>query len=183
MTDHGVETVYEWAGPPSLRLERWQLGSSDPGRYMHRMVVQEGRPGVVIVPRDQDSGHLLFVLVRRGEGEPLLELPRGFGEAEDGPAGGEPTARAAASRELAEETGLIGERIRRLGQIVADSSLLPGTVDVLAATVQRGSEAERTDDAIADIVWLSPAQVRAAIREGRFGDSLTLAALAFWLAD
>src|SRR5690606_3352059 len=121
-------------GPPLVQLWGRRATSHDGETRMQHWLQVGELPGAVVIARSQ--ARMLFVSVRRpAVGQGLLELPRGFGEAEDGPAGAVATVQATALRELREETGVQGVRPRILGSYVLDSAVYPAVVWAVACDV------------------------------------------------
>lgn len=169
--------AYEWSGPPRLRLEEALL----PGGFrQHRMVTQDGRPGVVVLALADDS--MLFVRQHRPVvGASVWELPRGFGEAEDGDADSDSALIAAAVRELREEAGLALHDASVLGRWWPDSGLLAGSVGAVAGSAGP-AEGAPADPAIAESRWFPCADLASLVRHGVIQDGLSLAAIALWRA-
>ena len=167
------ELVYSWQGPPSLELWREPVVLPSGLEYTgHRLVASGGRPGVVVLAHR--DGRMLFVRsLRPAVGRVILELPRGFGEADpadpDGPV-------SDALRELREETGYSARAIRVRGEYTADTSILPSRVAVVECAVDPGDPAG-TDGEVIDAEWLPQRQIRALVTDGILADAHTLSAL------
>lgn len=164
------QSVYVFEGPPRLELLREEGGRG------HRLVVQRGTPGVVVVGLNGDD--LMFVRVVRREGE-VLELPRGFGEHAGGSAG-DPCPDAI--REFAEETGHALEDAEHVATFQIDTSVYPQNVCVVVGRTDPAGPTSSTDGETQGYVWASPQQVREWVRNGTLHDAITLAALAAWTA-
>ncbi|MBM7829677.1 ADP-ribose pyrophosphatase [Agromyces cerinus] len=174
------ERVYHWNGPPEIELWREPVRLATGLEYTaHALRVQGGRPGVVVIARSGDD--LLFVQTERpAVGGRLLELPRGFGEAD--PA--DPSAPVSdALRELAEETGLRARDARVLGSYVTDSSILPGAVVVVACVVDERRPSGPTDRETERAVWVPRTGIARMVVSGALRDAHTLSALAMLQAD
>lgn len=170
--------VYEWQGPPRLRLDATALPG---GRLQHRMVSQNGRPGVVVLAVAGDA--VLFVQQHRPVVDALAwELPRGFGEAEDGAADSDDALVAAATRELREESGLELQGGSVLGRFWPDSGLLAGTVGAVVGSAVTAGGSDVCDRAITGTRWVPLDQLPALVRRGAIRDGLSLTALALWWA-
>ena len=87
--------------------------------------------------------------------------------------------RAAALRELREETGLRAERYEHLGRLFAGYGFCSQGYDVYLATGLTAGEPER-EPSESDMVheWRSSADLRDMIRRGEFADAHSIAALA-----
>ncbi len=174
------ERVYHWNGPPEIELWREPVRLATGLEYSaHALRVQGGRPGVVVVACS--GGDLLFVETERpAVGGRLLELLRGFGEAD--PADSSAPV-SDALRELAEETGLRARDARVLGSYVTDSSILPGVVVVVACVVEDRRPSGSTDREIERAVWIPRDQITHMVASGALRDAHTLSALAILQAD
>lgn len=173
--------VYEAGGSLPIRLEVADVEHPPGRRYLHhRLVVADGRPGVVIVARR--AGELLLVLSeRRGAGREMWEFPRGSGEAED--AGGEDeygdgALIRAGSRELREETGWTAREPEVIGRYLTDSTVFPQRVGVVACEIDPADPRGETDGEIDDVRWVSDSQLEELVRDGVVIDAHTLSALA-----
>ncbi|HMR48543.1 MAG TPA: NUDIX hydrolase [Arachnia sp.] len=164
--------IYRWQGPPAIELLRGRAVLPSGLTYTaHWMVTGDGRSGVVVCAlRDED---LLFVhSPRPAVGETLLELPRGFGDANS--AG--PTDDAV--RELREETGHAASSATHIAEYLTDTSVLPSSVHVVLCTVDLDIPAAPTDGETAGIRWVPLRDVGGLIEAGVLRDGHTLAALA-----
>jgi 8-oxo-dGTP pyrophosphatase MutT (NUDIX family) len=177
-----ADWVKAWSarGSVALRVER---SDASGGGTLHRIVVQDGIDGVVVIAR---AGHR-FALVRQPRpavAEDLWELPRGFGERAD-VEGGQPAPEAVAirtaQREIEEELGcgLVGARY--LGRIYADSGLLAGAVHVVVGEARGGSGATPGPE-VSGVRWAMVEEIDGLIASHALRDGITLAALALWMA-
>lgn len=177
-----VESVYLWEGPPRLELLRETVVPAVGAPWQHhRLVVQRGIPGVVIVAGD--ASRLLFVRhARPGVGDDRLELPRGFGDPGPGhPESDDDAACRNGTRELREETGHHALSARVLGRYVTDSALLPGTIAVVGIEVDLSRAPEPTDGETMSTVMVDRADVPRLVRCGAVADAHTLSGLALAL--
>lgn len=177
-----TEAVYVWEGPPRLELLRETVVPARGAPWQHhRLVVQRGIPGVVIVAGDVTR--LLFVRHDRpGVGDDRLELPRGFGEAGvDETESDDDAACRDAARELREETGHRAVSSRVLGRYVIDSALLPGTIAVVKIEVDLSRTPEPTDGETRSTLMVDRRDVPGLVRRGAVADAHTLSALALAL--
>lgn len=177
--------AYSWDGPPKLEL--WTEEVSRHGRSwrQHRLVADNGTPGVVVVAV-RDGSFAMVDHWRQAVGRSFLEFPRGFGTPEPEFRTSEtahPSERilADAARELREETGLEGTDLRLLGMVWADTSLLAGSAAVVAARVTGQTPGPR-DGEIDGLRWVPIETVPALMAGGEIADGLTLSAYAHWLA-
>lgn len=182
--------VYEAKGSLPVRLETAPV-EHPPGNFYvhHRLVVAEGRPGVVIVARRGDEV-LLVLSNRRGAGLEMWELPRGSSEAVDalGPEGqvddfSDDTIIRAASRELLEETGWHAHEPRVIGRYLTDSTVFPQRIGVMACDVDTSEQQSETDGEVADARWVASGELDQLMRDGTIIDAHTLSALALLRAD
>lgn len=165
--------AYEEADNPwvCLYFDRVQFPDGKIGRY-NRLVMSEGRPGVVILPLR--AGRVgLVQQYRYPIARTLWELPRGFGESAD--------PRSDAQRELREELGVDGADLIDLGTLHPDSGLVETEVHVYLAKCHAG---EIDGSGLADgheisgIRWIAVSQLWDEIAEGRITDAFTLSAVA-----
>lgn len=171
------ERVYRYDGSPTIELFR---RSFSPDGYMHRLVLQEGRDGVVIVVTDGE-----MVLFQRQWREALQrnvwQFPRGNGESGSL---SEPTADA--RRELREETGVTDAVFTELGNIFPDSGILSTSVAVVEARVQqidlRILRNLDSGESIDSFTSLSLREIDSWITKNQLKDGITLAALQLWRA-
>ena len=176
------ELAYAWDGPP--RLELWTEQVSHHGRSwrQHRLVADNGTPGVVVV--GVHGGRFAMVEHwRPATGRSFLEFPRGFGTPGKGP-GRDSAERVLedAARELREETGLAGTRFRLLGRVWADTSLLAGSASVVTADLGSADTVGPLDGEIDGLRWVDVDEFPRLMASGEIADALTLAAHAYWLA-
>lgn len=155
-----------WHDPHErLFVERQQ--SSDVAR--HRFRSNAPGDGAVVIPL-RDDGTVLFIEIHRPVlGQTLWELPRGQAETSDtGPL-------ETAQRELLEETGHRMEQGLLLGEVYPDSGLSGDGVHVVVATDTVPVRVEECE--YPQQHWLSPSEIRGAIKVGKIRDAITLAAL------
>jgi ADP-ribose pyrophosphatase len=145
-----------------------------------------GVHGVVVLATVRDLSALdeaRVVLVeqeRHATGTVEVELPRGFGEPGS-------TAQLHALRELAEETGYVGEAADYLGTTLTDNGISDSAVSYFHVSVTgRAAAAEEPAEAISRLLLLTPEQVWARITAGAIRDGFTVQALSLyerWLHD
>lgn len=171
---------FRWEGPPVLELQRGRMTNTSGLTYMsHRLVVQDGAPGVVVVA--MDHGHILLVLSERPAAEETMwELPRGFGEGTDGDANDPAAMIAGAERELLEETGLKSLGSTLLGTYITDSSIYPSKIGVVRCDVDPSAPAGDWDGEIDAMRWVKLEALPELISNGTIHDAHSLAALACW---
>lgn len=172
--------IYEADGTLSVRFEAAQVTRADGSQYRHhRLVVADGRPGVVIVASSELG--LLFVRSRRAStGEDLWELPRGSSEIEDAVDAddyADDTLLRAGLRELREESGFAGRNARVLGRYFTDTTMFPQRMGVISCTVDPASPRSETDGEIDEMQWIAIDEVDRLLREGAVKDSHTLVAI------
>ena len=170
------ESVYRYDLGPVLDLVRVPL---EGGRFLHWLSVQDGRPGVVVIATD-GSRVLLQKQWREAVGASVWQFPRGFGEAVAGT-----DALTDAARELQEETGIAGARLRVVGRVFPDPGILATEVVVVEALVALDGLQLSTGDVqerIEEFDVVSVAGLDSWIRDGQLVDGITLAALQVWRA-
>jgi len=150
----------------------------EPGGVKARRDVVHHPGSVVILPVD-DTGReprvLLIRQFRHAAGKPLWELPAGRIDAGE-------AARAAAARELIEETGFRATRWKRVLFFYASPGFLDETMAVWMATGLRpGAAAPEDDENIRQRFFPLSVAARMA-RSGRLQDGKTIAAV-LWLAS
>lgn len=150
----------------------------EPGGVRVRRDVVRHQGSVVILPVD-DSGKeprvLLVRQFRHAAGKTLWELPAGrIDEGEE--------ERAAAQRELIEETGYRAERWKRVLFFYASPGFLDETMSLWMATgLRAGAAAPEDDENIRKRFFPFPAAARMAL-DGRIEDGKTIAGV-LWLAS
>ncbi len=137
------------------------------GRYVRIEPAADG-PGAVLLAVHQ--GRIALVRTYR---YPLAAwqwaLPRGFAHGENPLV----TARA----ELAEETGVTDADLRVLGRVTPDSGVQSHRVAIVLADVARLPEGGPTDDEVAEVRWVAPAELEREIAAGDIEDGFTMAGL------
>jgi 8-oxo-dGTP pyrophosphatase MutT (NUDIX family) len=109
--------------------------------------------------------------------QPSLEVPRGLVEAGESPD-------QAAAREMREEMGYEAVSCRHLGQIYADTGLISRQIDVFVCEAGEHENKEHDDlEAIADVQWLTAAELRQMIEANQVRCGFTLAAMMRALAS
>jgi ADP-ribose pyrophosphatase len=177
--------VYEAAGNLPVRLEVADVEHPPGNHYLHhRLVVADGRPGVVIAAGDGTS--VLLVRSRRASVDAeLWELPRGSSDLDDGKSADENSDEAlirAGLRELHEETGYRGHAARIIGRYVTDSTVFPQRVAVVQCTVERNATPQPTDGEVEEARWFTIDTLRHMVVNAEIRDAHTLAAYAFLAA-
>ncbi len=158
-------------GPPVLRVWRQEVAVSSGTQTWHLVEAQEGAPGVVCV--GVRAGMLaLGRSWRLPDRREAWEFPRGFGETGESP-------QDSARREFREETGLTAEATDDLGWFHPDSGLLANRVH--AVEVVAGDSAQHESDGeLSTLIWVTPGELLAMIRDGEVHDAMTLAAFLLW---
>jgi 8-oxo-dGTP pyrophosphatase MutT (NUDIX family) len=175
------DVVYSWEGPPALRLEREMVRTGDRRWIQHRLILQNGTDGAVVIG-EKDGEVLLVQQFRPVVGELLWELPRGFAEASDLARDSEQTAVTTARREFAEETGMRLEDCQHLGRLWTDSGVMTGAVAVVKGRVAGDRQVRPPDGEIADTRWVPAADLPLLVTSGEVRDALSVAALGLWWA-
>jgi len=104
----------------------------------------------------------------------LWEIPAGVVDAGE-------TPRAAALRELAEETGLAAERLEPLGAVCSSPGVYTEQVHLYLATGLRAGGASPDRDELFEIRWLALDEAVAMARDGTIRDAKSVAGL--WRAE
>jgi 8-oxo-dGTP pyrophosphatase MutT (NUDIX family) len=144
------------------------FAGGDDGRYVRIEPAGEG-PGAVVLAVHE--GRIALVRTYRYPlGAWQWALPRGFAH------GSDPLVTARA--ELAEETGVTESRLEVLGSVTPDSGVQSHRVAVVLAWVDRPPGGGPTDgDEVAEVRWVSLAELEDEIGGGGIEDGFTLAAL------
>lgn len=174
-------TLYAWSGPPEVRLEELQVSGPHGTWKQVAVATAQGRPGAVIVATC-DAGVLLVRQERPAVGQPLWELPRGFGDAEDHlpDADQDQAVLRTALREVREETGLDPVAPQLLGWVWPDSGLLTGRVAIVSCRLVPGDRDAVTGHEVDAQCWVRFTELQTLIRTGVICDGLSLAALSVW---
>lgn len=149
----------------TVEVHRVRLAS---GQQAVREVVRH--PGaVVIVPVLGDGRVVLVRQFRFAAGEVLLELPAGTLHAGESP-------RECARRELAEETGYLGD-LTPLGQFFSAPGFCDETLFCFFARCTARGPTQLDQDEAVEVVPLAPEAVALAVKTGQIRDAKTLAGL------
>ena len=140
-------------------------------------VVEKPHFGLVL-PAERD-GFWLVEQFRHPLGRRSWEFPQGTW-----PAGDTGTAEELARAELAEETGLRAGSLRHLGHLDLAPGLSTQEFDVwLAEDLTAGPTAREATEADMRSAFVTETELRAMVRDGRFTDGPSLAALSLLLLD
>ena len=132
----------------------------------------------LVLPYERD-GFWLVEQYRYPVGRRAWEFPQGTWTAESG---GTPAELARA--ELAEETGLRAGSLRHLGRLDLAPGLSTQEFDVwLATDLTPGPTAREATEADMQQAFVTEAELRAMVRDGRFTDGPSLAAYGLLLLD
>jgi 8-oxo-dGTP pyrophosphatase MutT (NUDIX family) len=126
--------------------------------------------GIVVVPvRDSLVG--LIHVYRYCIQQPSWEVPRGLVEQGE-------SAEQAAAREMREELGHEVRSCRDLGRIYADTGLISRHIDVFACEAGEPIAKEHDElEAIGDVEWVTPTELRGMIASNQISCGISLAAL------
>lgn len=124
--------------------------------------------GIVIVPTYQDN-FILLKQFRHGTRNYQLEFPRGYSEINVLPIDN-------VSKELFEEIGAHTSHIQHLGNIISDSGLNGGLVDVFLAEITQLGHLSK-DEGIEDILIVSKSELKKMVESNIIKDCFTLSAL------
>lgn len=189
MANGEFRAIYTSDGALPARFEIADMEHPPGNHYTHyRLIVGEGRPGVVAVARRGDA--VLMVRQHRPSiGADLWEFPRGSSEVADAQSAGgstpddypddyaDETLIRAGLRELLEETGYAGENARVIGRYFADTSVFPQRLGVILCSVPDDAVAAATDGEVDEVRWIARAELMRMVGEGRILDAHTLAAV------
>lgn len=133
-----------------------------------------GHPGsVVVLPRLDDGRIIVVRQYRYPAGKPLWELVAGGLEPGE-------TPRAAAHRELREETGYLARRVRPLLSFYPSPGILTERMFLVEARGLTESQAHPEEDERIRVARFTPAELRRMMRAKRIQDAKTLVGL-MWL--
>ena len=134
--------------------------------FYNRIVIGDGKPGVVILPVKNNLVGLIY-LHRYPIDEYVWELPRGFGETAN--------SISDALTELFEETGIRAQEkdMYDLGKIYPNSSILVSTVRLFLA---RCDDAVETSIYGREFKWFSYNEIVKNISDGIINDAFTICA-------
>ena len=160
---------------PVFRVERLRLPHPRPELGEPTMVKDVVRhPGAVAVIAVRDDGRLVLVRNRRvAVGRALLEFCAGKLEKGEDP-------RAAAARELEEETGYAAGRIDGLGEFFTSPGFADERMHVFLATELRAVPQRLEAGEEIEVVLMEPPELERAMAEGVVEDGKTLAAYLLW---
>ncbi len=153
-----------------LYFDRVRFPNGNEG-YYNKLVENEGKLGVVILPIANDA----ICLVRQFRypiNKEVWEVPRGFGETGD--------AKADAAREFSEETGIniSHDKLVHLGILHPNSGLLSSEVNIFAALFNFiPSVPQVSDSEVSKLRWVKYKDLLSMIEGGEVNDVFTMAAL------
>lgn len=125
--------------------------------------------GVVVIPVLEDGRVILASLMRKAIGQMSIEFPRGKIDNNETPC-------EAGIRELSEETGMNVLKIKELGKLHSNTSLLSSCVSVCLASIT-GEVEGITDGEVDKTMIKSVEEVMAMINRGEITDGHTMSAL------
>jgi ADP-ribose pyrophosphatase len=148
--------------------------SEGPGAKRGRFSVIEASDWAVVVPLVRSSGSPEFLMVRQyrhGSDSSSLEFPGGVVEPGEEP-------RAAAARELAEETGWASETILHAGSVYPNPAIQSNRFHVFLALDPKPSVDRNLDEQeVVDALLVPSATVMDAMGEGELSHALMATAL------
>ena len=157
-----------------VREDAVERADGSPGVYG---VVE--KPTAALVIAAERGGFWLVEQFRHPLGRRSWEFVQGTW-----PAHGDGTAEELARAELAEETGLRAGELRHLGRLDIAPGLTTQQTDVwLAGDLTPGPTAREATEADMRQEFVPEAELHAMVRDGRFTDGPSLAALALLLLD
>ncbi len=145
---------------PFLRL-RSDVIELPGGEIIRDYYVRESNGFAVMFALTSDDRVVLVRQYKHGAGISVLELPAGAIDAGE-------TAAACARRELAEETGHIGDEPERIGSYLADPTNSDASFHLYLirnAELRVAQKLDRTEDI--SVEYATPLELRAMVRDGR----------------
>lgn len=160
-----------------LREDAIELDDGSPSVYS---VVERPHFGLVIAA--ERDGFWLVEQFRHPLGRRSWEFPQGTWSGGVQPAGADGSPEALARTELAEETGLRAATLRHLGHLDLAPGLTTQEFDVwLAEDLMPGPTAREATEADMRTAFVTEAEFRAMVGDGRFSDGPSLAAYSLLL--
>lgn len=173
--------VYEWLGPPNIRLYRIPVTRGDHSWEQHIYGGNENGLGVVTITTFKDK--FLFVSqFRPVVDETLIEFPRGLGYLPEDGMTFEQQAILDGQRETLEESGIATKSAAFLGYIWPDSGILGNKIAVVAIEAESDEPVAETDGEVDDVLWLDHGEFIEHMCSGLITDSITLSAYSLWSA-
>ncbi len=130
--------------------------------------------GVVLIPI-YDKKIVLLKQFRHGTRSFEYELPRGFSEPNLSPDQN-------AQKEISEEIGAKVKRIHYEGNIITDSSLSGGIVDIFSIDITAPTKFA-TQEGIEDAIFLTIDEMKNMIKTNQIRDSFTISAIAKYMIN
>ncbi|BCS55477.1 NUDIX hydrolase [Geobacter sp. SVR] len=154
-----------------IDIEQMEVEIGACGRHIYQVVRHPGGAGVL--PVHDDGTISLIRQVRPAVETAQLEIPAGRLDPS------EPPIRCA-SRELREETGLVGGTLISLGMIYSSPGVFDEAIHLFAATgITDGAACPEADEEI-EVLRLPFDEALKMAADGRISDAKTLAALLRW---
>lgn len=149
-------------------IEQMEVRIGEKGWHTYQVVRHPG--GVAVLPLHPDGTVTLIRQLRPAVDAVMLELPAGRLDRGEEPA-------ACGLRELAEETGLVAERLLPLGILHSSPGVFDEAIHLFLATglIQAAADPEAYEDI--EPVRLPLAEAVQMARDGRISDGKTIAAL------
>jgi 8-oxo-dGTP pyrophosphatase MutT (NUDIX family) len=145
-----------------------------PGGRRGSFVVLEAPDWATVVPVLEHEGETCFLMVRQyrhGSDEISIEFPGGCVDAGEDP-------KAAAARELEEETGYIAAAMRSAGAIRPNPAFMNNRFHVfLAEGLERSGRIDQDEHELVDSLLVPVAEVRRLMGTGLYSHALMVAAL------
>jgi 8-oxo-dGTP pyrophosphatase MutT (NUDIX family) len=157
-----------------FELRREELADAEGGDERREALVLEAPRWVNVVPVLPDGRVLLVRQWRFGIGAPTLEIPGGMVERDEEP-------RAAAARELEEETGYRAARLELLGEVEPNPAFLTNRCATYLATglVRIGEPAGDGEEEI-ELESARAGELAGLVAAGEIRHALVIAALYLW---
>ncbi len=149
-------------------LEQMDVRIGEKGWHTYQVVRHPG--GVAVLPYHEDGTVTLIRQLRPAVDAVLLELPAGRLSPNEEPA-------ACGRRELAEETGLMADRLVPLGTLLSSPGVFDEVIHLFLATGLIQGEAGQEEYEDIECVRVPFAEALAMARDGRISDGKTIAVL------
>lgn len=152
---------------------RTDLAQNPRNGHVHPFHIMESPDWVNVIALTEHQEIILIRQYRFGTGQVTLEIPGGLIDPGDTPA-------LAAARELKEETGYVGGRVKEIGRVRPNPAFLNNTCYTFLIEDVQPTGRQKMDEAEDIVVDLHPvAELPELIRDGRIDHALVLNAL-FW---
>lgn len=151
-----------------VRQDQIELAS---GRILDKYYVWLNKDVSAIIPITSDNKFILVRQYRHGSRETTLEFPVGYVEKTE-------TPKAAAKRELLEETGYLAKNMALIGKLINNASKETGNIFVyLAQNIRQSPNSPRDPNEDIKLKYVTGTELTRLILNGKIRVSFTVAAV------